>query len=605
MRCGIKLLVSSLMATFFILTVRAPQVRAETSVEFKTYVMDAENKTVKSIAFPSGNIAEFPKFENTPNLLVLSPDGSRLLVFEYSKQERLSELRAKGQPIIRFGKPNSLNIFNTADMKLVAKIEEAGWNAVAHPAYVWPQAEISAAWDPSGKILTILAWGVKDKSPEIVQVDIARGAIAARKTLACKPGEVNPMLQISGDTAAILYGKRIRDKKTPAAHKLLLVNLGNLESSKEISLPGIPRDLTRSPEGDVLFVMTDDGNKLKEPGQAHLHIISVAQGSLLQSIDGGFELIDAQIDNAGGLTFITRIGKDGKSTLFAFQKDKKKAEIEIPDVIRQSEIAPKTKRLFLLCYNSVHVIDLETLKEAGSISAPHRERGVWESGNRDRPPSSLAFDSTENTGILGYSGDDELSVLDLKEFKVKGTIDLVSGLKAFAGRMLVAGVTGAIGGIGSAATGAPVFVWVPAGPSAKYITSLVDPTDQYAFIMLLARVFVVDLKTYKKVASITLNFNSSYGYVPPQPEGKVPLLFVVGSHMGFTSKFTYRMDVVNMATKEKLPDQKWLGHCLYSPDGKYAVNYDEENFYLLDGANLSNVKTIGGFKELRQILMAR
>jgi hypothetical protein len=604
MRLGSRLVLFSLMAIFFVLAFQTPGIWGETAPEFKTYVLDAENKTVQSISLPSGKVSEFPKFENTPDLLVLSPDGSKLLIFEYRDKERLAEARPKGLPICRFGKPHSLSIFNTSDMKLVAKLEDVGWNAVAHPYLLWPQAEISAAWDPSGRLLTILTWGVKDKSPEIVQVDISKGAISGRRTLSCRPGEVNPMLQISGETAAVIYGKRTLDKKNPATHKLVLVSLSNLEDSKEISLPGIPRDLARSPEGDVVFVMADDGTKLKEPGQAHLNVVSVAQRSLLQSLDGGFELIDAQTDNAGGLTLITRIGKTGKSTLFAFEKDKKKAEIEIPDVIMQSDMAPKTKRLYLLCYNSVQVVDLETLKVAGSIPTPHRERGVWESGNRDRPPSSLAFDSTESTGVLGYSGDDELSVLDLKDLKIKGTIDFVSGMKAFAGRMLVAGVMGAVGGLGSAATGAPVMVYVPNARSARYVSSLVDPTDQFVYVMLMARVFVADLKTYKKVAGITLGFNSHYGYASPQPQGKVPLLFVVGSHIGFTSKGSYKMDVVNMATKEKLPDQKWLGHCLYSPDGKYAVNFDEENFYLLDGSTLANVKTVGGFKELRQILLA-
>jgi hypothetical protein len=301
---------------------------------------------------------------------------------------------------------------------------------------------------------------------------------------------------------------------------------------------------------------------------------------------------------------ITRIGKTGTSTVFAFQKDKKKAEIEIPDVIEQSEVAPKTKRLYVLCYNSVQVIDLETLKVMGSIPTPHRERGVWESGIRDRPPSSLAFDSTESVGVLGYSGDDELSVLDLKAFKVKGTIDLISGMKAFAGRMLVAGVAGAMAGVGSAAAGAPVVAYIPQGPSTRYVSSVVDPSDQFVFILRMARVYVADLKTYKKVSGITLGFNSQYGYVPPQQQGKDPLLFVVGSHIGFTSKGSYKMDVVNMATKEKLPDQKWLGHCLPASDGKYAVNYDSENFYLLNGSTLSNVKIVSGFKELRQILLA-
>jgi hypothetical protein len=117
-------------------------------------------------------------------------------------------------------------------------------------------------------------------------------------------------------------------------------------------------------------------------------------------------------------------------------------------------------------------------------------------------------------------------------------------------------------------------------------------------------VFVVDLKTFKKVARITLPFNSHYGFLSPSLPGQKPLLFVVGSHIGFTNKGSYRMEVVDMSTREKLLDQKWQGHCLYTPDHKYAVNFDSDNVYLLDGGNLSTIKTVGGFKEPRQIMLA-
>jgi hypothetical protein len=486
-------------------------------------------------------------------------------------------------------------------MKLVGRLEDVGWNAAAHPYLLWPQPEINAAWDPSGRLLTVLAWGVKDKSPEIVQLDVAKASIAGRRLLACKPGEVNPLLQISRNTAAVLYGKRELNKKANATLNLVLVNLVNLADSKEISLPGIPRDLVGSPDGDHVFVLADDGTKIKDPGQAHLHVISASRGSLMQSVDGGFVIVDALADNAHGLTLVARVEKTGTSKVFAFEQEKNKAEIEIPDVVLQMKLAPKTGRLYVLCYNSVQVIDLETLKLAGSIPTPHRERGVWESGSRDRPPSSLAFDSTESIGTLGYSGDDESSVLDLKNFKVKGTIDLVSGAKAFAGMMAVAAVTGAAAGAGSVAAGAPVSAYVPQAPSPQYSSFIVDPSDQFVYILRAARVFVADLKTYKKVSSVTLGFTAHYGFT--QPQGQRQLLFVVGSHIGFTGKGSYKMDVIDMTSKEKLRDQEWLGHCLYTSDNKYAVNFDAENFYLLDGATLSNVKTVGGFKELRQILL--
>lgn len=605
MRFMPRLWLCLLTAISFPLILHSPGMAGAASPEFKTYMMDSENKIIRSVSLPSGTVEEFPKLERSPSLMVLSPNGSRLMAFEYADKGGTADDRIKGSRIYRFGKPNSLSIFDTSQRKLVAKIEDVGWNAVAQPVLVSQAAEISAAWDSSGQLLTLLAWGKKDKNPEIVQIDISKAAVVGRRPLACAIGEVDPLLQISADTAAVLYGKRSLEGKTAAGYKLLLVNLKNLAESKEVSLPGIPRDLAGSSDGEHVFALSDDGTKIDQPGQSHLHVISVQQGSLLNRIDGGFALVDSLTDSATGLTWIARIGKTGQSTLFAFQQDKIKAEIEIPDVIVQLNRAPKTHRLCVLCYDSVQVIDLETQKLAGSIRTPHRKRGVWEKGNRNRPPSSLAFDSVESVGVLEFSGDDEMSVLDLKNFQVKGTIDLISGTKAFASAMMIAAATGALAGAGSAVAGVPVTpVFIPSAPSAKYSSCIVDLSDQYVFIARMAHVSIADLKTFKKVEDISLGFNARYAFLSNPAQGHKPLLFVAGSRMGFTSKVSFRMDVVDMATKAKLPDQEWRGHCLYTHDGKYAVNFDSENLYLLDASNLSILKTVGGFKDLLQIMLA-
>ena len=613
MSFGSRPLLFSLIALSFALHTAVAW--AQPPAELKAYVMDTDKKIVGSVSLPAGTVLESPKLDKTPALMVLSPDGSRLLVFERATGYRRRDDRLDGVSTLTVAQPNSLSIFDTRDMKLVARLEKVGWNAVAHPLTIWPQAEINAAWDGSGKLLTILAWGKKGQKPEIVQLDVPKARVTGRLPLPCKTDEVMPMLQVSGDTAAVLYENQEKKGKT-ATHKLVLVNLTNLADSKEIS--GIARELARSPDGDHLFVLADDGLKIKEPGQAHLHVISAANRSLLQTIDGGFFLADALADQSSGLTLITRMGKTGTSTLFAFQRDQKKAEIEIPDVALKSKLASQTKRLYVLCYNSVQVIDLETLKLMASIPTPHRTTGFWESGSYNRPPSNLAFDSTESVGVLGYSGDDESSVLDLKDFKIKGTIDLIPGAKAFGKTMLVTAAnlaldTGAYAAAANLppATGAGIPVgtvvvvpYVPQGPSPQYWSSAVDPSGQYVYILGAGHVYVADLKTYKKLSSIPLGFSPEYAYFLSRPEGQNPLLFVVGTKVSFTVGGTPRMSVIDMKTNDNVLDQKWQGHCLYTSDRKYAVNFDSDNVYLLDGSTLSTVKTVGGFKELRQFLLA-
>ncbi len=556
--------------------------------EFTVYVMDADKKLVQSVSMPSGTVSGSSQLTRTPGLMTLTPDGSRLLVFERGDRKHLSEGRAKGSYILRLKEPNSLSIFDTRDMKLVARLDDIGWNAVAFPAFSWPQGELSAAWDSSGKLLTLLVWGSgeKHKNPEIIQVDVTKGSIAGRWPLHCEPGEVNPLLQISPNRATVLYGKRDLKNKADATHTILFIDLSNLANSKEVSLPGIPRDLARSSDADHVFVLADQGVKSKERGEAHLHIVSTAQRSLVRSIDAGFYLSDAVVDQNTGLTLISRMSKDRTSVLMAFRGDQQMAEIEIPDVALDLAIAPKTQRLYILCYNSIQVVDLQTLKLAGSISAPHRKRGFLESGNRDRPPSTLAFNADESLAVLGFSGDDESSVLDLKNFRLKGTIDIISGARAFGAMVAVAMASHGV---------------VSSDIAPNYASSIVDPSAQFVYILGPGFVHGVNLTTYKRISSIKLGFFPQYAYTMP---AKDTLMFVAGYDMSFTSKASYKMAVIDMAAREKLSDVKWLGPCLYTSDQKHAINYDSENLHLLDGVTLTNLKTVGGFKELSQILLA-
>jgi DNA-binding beta-propeller fold protein YncE len=591
-------LVLNLLIALFVITPAS----AESKRGDLAYVMDAEKKSVHAVSLVSATVVGSVTVPETPGLMVLSPDGSRLLVFERHGRTHHVVSRAKGPAILAFGQPDSLSIFDTRDMKLLARFEEAGWNVVSYPAAGWNLAEINAAWDTSGRILTILAWGKKEHSPEIVQLDVANAKIAQRLPLACETDDVNALLQISGDTGVVLYGKRETKDNPNPSHKLLFVSLTNLEQRKEIQMPGIARDLVLSPDHDHLFVLSDDSQHIKDNGQAHLHIVSVTNRSHLRSIDGGFFLSEGWSDQNSGTTLIARFGRNVNTTVFAFQGDQQKAQIEVPDVVLKFQVAPKTRRLYLLCYNSVQVIDLENLKLIGSVSTPHRKRGMWESGRRDRPPSNLALDSTEGVGVLGYEGDDELSVLDLKEFKVKGTIDIISGKRAFAAAMAVAAASGAIAGAGSAAAGVPIAPVIPAPSSPQFGSSFIDPSDQLVYILGSGFVHVADLATYKRIKSIKIGLFPSYGYIEPSLR-EHKLLFIAGVDIGFVST-SYRMAVVDMAAKDTLLEQKWLGHCLYPADRKYAVNFDSENFYLLDPATLSTVKTVGGFKGLRQLLLS-
>jgi hypothetical protein len=175
--------------------------------------MDTDQKIVEAVSLPSGAIIESPRFEQTPSLMVLSRDGATLLVFERGSKSQRYDARVKGPPVERSGEPTSLTFLDAHDLKRIARIKDVGWNAKAHPPVAFAQGpEITAAWEESGKILTILAWGKKDRRPELVQLDVPKARFAGRYPLASETDEVNPPLKVSNNVAAVLYGNR-EDKK--------------------------------------------------------------------------------------------------------------------------------------------------------------------------------------------------------------------------------------------------------------------------------------------------------------------------------------------------------------------------------------------------------
>ena len=84
MRFMPRLWLYAITAISLLILPHSPGMTGAASPEFKTYIMDSENKIIRSVSLPSGTVEEFPKLERSPSLMVLSPNGSRLLAFEYA-----------------------------------------------------------------------------------------------------------------------------------------------------------------------------------------------------------------------------------------------------------------------------------------------------------------------------------------------------------------------------------------------------------------------------------------------------------------------------------------------------------------------------------------
>jgi DNA-binding beta-propeller fold protein YncE len=580
---------------------------AQTISARKVYVLDTDKRIIQSVGLDDESVTDSPKIDEIPNIMLLSPDGSRLVVFERGGGTTLSDSRWVGLPITRVGKMTAVDIFDTKDMRLTARIEKVGWNAAPNSMAIWPLAEINGLWDESGQLLTVLCWGKKNENPELVQLDVQKGIVTERFPLACKVSEVTPLRPVvPGTSAALVYENEEEQKKSKGKpiHKLVLVDLKDLSQTKEIPLSGYLDDFSVSPDSQYIYVFSYGSRKYKDSLDGHLHTVSARDGSLVKSLDGGFAFSEAAVYADAQLTLVGRVRKQGeKSVVLALKQGQEFGNVEIPDVPLKLRIAPRTKRLIVLCYDSLQVIDLESLKLIGSISTPHRKKGFWESGVKERPPSNLALTSDESAGILGLLGDDEFYVCDFKEFKLKNMIDLISGWQGFSFTWGQAALSGALAGLSSAVTGMPNYsqAWAHY-VLPEYGSLLIDRSDQFAYILGGNTVVIIDLATNKKVTTIVYPFNVDYGYYFPQKLNSY--LFLMGTGNASWAAWGRRLGVLDMNSNQQVIEQGWLGDCVYSEDRSFAINFDGNNIYLLDGLTLKVTKTIGGFKELRQLVAA-
>ena len=246
----------------------------------------------------------------------------------------------------------------------------------------------------------------------------------------------------------------------------------------------------------------------------------------------------------------------------------------------------------MVCPDTVEVFDLESLKALDSIATPHKKNAL---------PRELAFDSQEKRGFLSYSGDDRISLLDLLELKMTGSIDMVSSWSTFAAGLASAAIAGAAGGVASGVTGAPVFVPLTSFPSSPAVsTMVVDSDDEILHVLGLSEVFFIDLLANKKVGTLTLKS------ITPVSARFLPngLLAVNGVGPVGMLAVTPKMVLVNSKTRKLAAEQHWFGEGQYSADKLVAVNYDSDNVYCMDAGTMSILKTIKGFKELRQMVLA-
>jgi hypothetical protein len=569
--------------------------------------LDPDSRVVKSVRLTDGNVVTSARFEKIPDSMVLSPDGTRLVVFhepsffgETWTKDVDTEARADGTAIRRPKEPHSASIIDTREMTLVGRIDDVGWNASAIRPWVFTQPMHliyglhegpTGAWSEDGKRYTLLAWGRRENPPELVQIDVPGARVAARLPLACGTAQVHPLLEVTpGKVAGLL-----------CSGTLMLVDLTDLSASKPVRIPGSPWSVFPSPEGQLLYVLAVAGDRIWS-----VHAISPVSKAVSSSWPVGSGITKPILDFGRGRWLVGGIAAGSRTSgLFEIRNGGVKRVADFSDEVGSLQLT-KT-RLYALGRNSVQVLDADSFRPVGIVQTPARKTGEFETvSGAFAPPALLALDPNEARGFLSYRSDDELSVLDLKTFKITTTLDLVSGWKNFLVSLAASAVVSANAQIRWTSMGMPG----PAPPSAMmvaysadYSTLAVDPTGKTLSVLDAKKLEIIDLATNRK-RSVNLAFEPGYFEFVPVGENQT---IVVHGRKG--SKDSVRASRLDWEPKDILIDTvtgKTLigpsGQCFYFPDRRVLVQHDSENVLVRDPSTLAVVRKVTGFKRIRQVL---
>jgi hypothetical protein len=66
---------------FTVIALTTGVILSQSASPFRVFVLDSGARIVRSVALPDGPVTDSPRFEEATDLMLASPDGSRLVVF--------------------------------------------------------------------------------------------------------------------------------------------------------------------------------------------------------------------------------------------------------------------------------------------------------------------------------------------------------------------------------------------------------------------------------------------------------------------------------------------------------------------------------------------
>lgn len=513
----------------------------------KAYILDAGARALVALELPAGKRLGSLALEGSPQVMLRSPDGSRLVVLDRGAGEDKHERGYKASA------KSSATIVDPAALQVVGQVE-LGFGVETGP---W-------SLGPDSRRLTVLCPGYEAKNPaesqlrELVSLDLVTGRESGRLTL--EPGVEPIAASKDGQTLALIQGLPRSDKFPYPQSRLFVVDLAGPTVRARLDMGTWTNLYT---DGSRVYLL-DPGKPDKNPQKNRngaVQVASLERGALVGSFDAGREPRGLYQDEAGGQVFIPSDGPPGSSDgeLRVVQGDTPVATLKVAAnpklLVRDHDV------VYVVGEKAVTLVDPVGRRVTATIPLADGNQALVDDGDQ---PTDLKVSPDGKRAFAHYGLHHKVATLDLEAKKAVGSTKTGRGGKKFLGNML----GGLYGAPGMLAAGYSMWIYTMPGMLA------VRPDGRYAYAInnQTKDITVVDGTTGKAVEMIGGN-----GYsLEVLKDGRF-LFEVSGSGLRLVD-----LERNAKLTETPLSDLRGL---YFPPDRSLAMALAKQVVLVLDGAS--------------------
>jgi DNA-binding beta-propeller fold protein YncE len=306
----------------------------------KAVVLDVDSKSVSVVDVAAGSVGERVTLSDTPQRMILSPDGKRIAVL------------SRGEGSTSFWTSH----FNPTSKSSVTLIDAASMKQIAHVELGWDVGRASFSGD-SGT-LTVLTPGVLSNKPaeakpaELIRVNAKTGEVLKRVPLdrAADAFEVSS----NGETGAIFF-----KSSGPSTAQLRLVDIATLDRIGDITLSSA----TEAPVAMIKDSLYLVDNKKTKSGK--MYIVSLTDRKLAATLDTGDRPIVGAVDPDKGNIYLL----NGENELRVVNGTTMSAPVKVADNPVTVRFTDDKKTAYVLSNTGVTAVNLATMTASPSIKA--------------------------------------------------------------------------------------------------------------------------------------------------------------------------------------------------------------------------------------------